>query len=373
MERLVDHPLADEPCVGRAAAAGLAVAAGARPVLVADRPWLAARAIARGLRRVLVDARPASPGEIAASGSGPDARPARAAAATAELEARAARAATEALGSDAATMRAALAGLGAFAIPGAFTTEPDPTALRETIRGAAAAARERIAATAAPSPLAAIAILVGAQLPSGPTLVLDGALRAAFAARVGDDAEPLRDWLAAIARVRGPAGALDDLVALTRAAGRGGEVMYAQLPAIAGEPAVFQPDPPGQARLALLAIAPTRAPASPLLDEVVALAIDEWVEAVPAREATAGVAFHVERPDAQPPQAILIAVPPDPAAPWTREVIADILAETLDLAAIRVAPPEALGAAAHYLPATMFAFNAAGDTVSTDFTPLAEP
>ena len=42
------------------------------------------------------------------------------------------------------------------------------------------------------------------------------------------------------------------------------------------------------------------------------------------------------------------------------------LLETLDLARMRMLGPHDLGPANHFLPATLLAFNPAGDTVSTD-------
>jgi hypothetical protein len=45
-----------------------------------------------------------------------------------------------------------------------------------------------------------------------------------------------------------------------------------------------------------------------------------------------------------------------------------VLLETLDLARIRAVDSDALDEVSHYLPATYFACNVAGDTVSTDFT-----
>jgi hypothetical protein len=45
-----------------------------------------------------------------------------------------------------------------------------------------------------------------------------------------------------------------------------------------------------------------------------------------------------------------------------------VLLETLDLARIRAVDLDALDEVGHYLPALYFAFNTAGETVSTDFT-----
>ena len=87
---------------------------------------------------------------------------------------------------------------------------------------------------------------------------------------------------------------------------------------------------------------------------------------MPSRNETAGLAFRYDPPDAMAPQAVLLAVPPAPGEPWTLGRLNQVLLETLDLAHLRGVGPEALGAVGHYLPATMLAFNVAGDAVSTD-------
>jgi hypothetical protein len=96
------------------------------------------------------------------------------------------------------------------------------------------------------------------------------------------------------------------------------------------------------------------------------LAIDEWTEVVPSRTEDAGLAFRYDPPDAMAPQAILLAVPPDPAKAWTVGSLNQVLLETLDLARIRTVGPREAEAVGQYLPATMLAFNANGDAVSTD-------
>jgi hypothetical protein len=96
------------------------------------------------------------------------------------------------------------------------------------------------------------------------------------------------------------------------------------------------------------------------------------VEPVPDPRATAGIAFHLEHPATQPPQVCLVAVPPDRAAPWSVAILEAVLTETLDAARIRVVPAEALEAASQLLPALQFAFNPVGETISTNFSALAE-
>jgi hypothetical protein len=56
---------------------------------------------------------------------------------------------------------------------------------------------------------------------------------------------------------------------------------------------------------------------------------------VSARTELAGLTFHYNQPDARAPQAILIAVPPDPSRPWNAGTLLQVVRETFDLARIR--------------------------------------
>jgi len=98
------------------------------------------------------------------------------------------------------------------------------------------------------------------------------------------------------------------------------------------------------------------------------LLIDEWVEVVPSATETTGIALQYDQPNSTPPQTILLAVPPEIGSPWTVWSLQQVLLETLDLARIRAVDSEALDEVGHYLPASYFALNLNGDTVSTDFT-----
>ena len=100
------------------------------------------------------------------------------------------------------------------------------------------------------------------------------------------------------------------------------------------------------------------------------LLVDEWVEIVPSATETTAITFQYDPPDSCAPQAVLLAVPPAPDAPWTVADLYRVLVETLDMAKLRAVDIEALGELAHYLPALFFAFNANDDAVSTDFAPL---
>jgi hypothetical protein len=102
---------------------------------------------------------------------------------------------------------------------------------------------------------------------------------------------------------------------------------------------------------------------------VTGLIIDEWVEVVPNATETTGVVFQSNQPDSCPPQAILLAVPPDPVVQnfWTGPVLAQVLLETMDLARMRAVTPDLLDELGQYLPALYFSLNPAGETISTGF------
>ena len=48
-----------------------------------------------------------------------------------------------------------------------------------------------------------------------------------------------------------------------------------------------------------------------------------------------GMAFKVDTPDACAPQAVLLAIAPDPARGWSLDILFDTVKETLELAKIR--------------------------------------
>jgi hypothetical protein len=129
----------------------------------------------------------------------------------------------------------------------------------------------------------------------------------------------------------------------------------------------LSPDGPSPDGIVSIVLAGAGAPADVDLGGPLAgLLVDEWTEMVPNRTETAGLAFRYDPPDAMAPQAVLLAVPPDPAKAWTVGSLNRVLLETLDLAHLRAVGPESIDAAGHFLPATMLAFNADGDAVSTD-------
>jgi hypothetical protein len=180
-------------------------------------------------------------------------------------------------------------------------------------------------------------------------------------------------WFQRMARVRDGVARLNDTLNYAEALKTGEklELTIAQLPYEGNDRWVGLPLKVeqhlqgGKLSIAVLSSAPldVRQPLAGLL-------IDEWVEVVPSAKETTGIAFAYDQPNAAPPQTILIAVPPEIESPWTVWSLQQVLLETLDLARIRAVDPDALDEVGHYLPALYFAYNTAGDTVSTDFTTI---
>ncbi|MET9023770.1 hypothetical protein ABZV93_27730 [Actinopolymorpha sp. NPDC004070] len=76
---------------------------------------------------------------------------------------------------------------------------------------------------------------------------------------------------------------------------------------------------------------------------VAVAAVDRFTEVIPAEEQTTGAAFGFNAPAARAPQAILLAVPPDPGKPMDERTVVDIVADTRLLARARMARPVDLG------------------------------
>jgi hypothetical protein len=189
------------------------------------------------------------------------------------------------------------------------------------------------------------------------------------------DGEPLASiiWFQRMARVRDGIARLNDLLTYAEALGNRERLTLsiAQLPHDANDRWVGLPLkqeeslPSGKLSLVIHATTPLD-----MRQPLVGLLIDEWVEVVPSEKEITGITFQYNQPNAAPPQTILLAVPPELEAPWTVWSLQQVLLETLDLARIRGVDPDALDEVGHYLPALYFAFNTAGETVTTDFTKI---
>jgi hypothetical protein len=83
------------------------------------------------------------------------------------------------------------------------------------------------------------------------------------------------------------------------------------------------------------------------------LLIDEWTELVPARTEDSALAFHYDRPNTEPPQALLLALPTAIRGGWTWADLSDAVSETMALAKLRAIEPRHIEKTqyARFLPA----------------------
>jgi hypothetical protein len=370
--------------------------------------------IARAVRALLADARAAMPADLAPPGNaGSGARAPtelvkRADATAGDLEQAVAAVEQLAAGSARATvsdLQTALLALAAFAydraVPVVAAADVELAALQAQAQAVAPAARERAdaataAATAAVKALdagddeeaerlaaAALHAIFGDAFLVLSPFTLDPAAAPDFsasAAITGTPEDVVDAWLQRIGRVRAGVGRLETVrlyaAASAPAAGRGaaGQFKIAQLPFAPGDTWVALPtsdlQPPPGGRVAL-AFAGTDG--LDLAGEICGLVVDDWVEVVPESRETTGVSFHYDAPNSEPPQAILLCVPPDGRAAWSVEALEQIVLETLDLARVRLVDVDSLVAAGHFAPAIFTAFNPSSDTVSTDLRRAARP
>jgi hypothetical protein len=109
----------------------------------------------------------------------------------------------------------------------------------------------------------------------------------------------------------------------------------------------------------------------PFAGLIAGLMLDEWHEVIPSQTVQTALTLHYDAPGACAPQAILLAISPDPLKPWDAATLETILNETLELAKLRTVDYDALSHVGHLLPALLLANNVGGDpkgdTVSSEF------
>jgi hypothetical protein len=274
-----------------------------------------------------------------------------------------------------------LAGAVPFSLAG--NTEEDRIALLNQARSLAdvvSERRHRIRLISGNDPLARLEEVFGREFRVLPHFTSGGELSQAFARRTAAqdaEADQVIPWFHRIARVRDGASRLEVALMYAEAVGAGDSLSFqvAQLPVSTDDRWVgLNAEAISGGRLSLVAHVPNPFDTSQPLQPLTGLLIDEWVEVVPNPKETTAITFHYDAPGACPPQAILLAVPPELGRPWNVDILEAILLETLELAKLRAVDPDALaayGILGHYLPALFFAYNKGGDpngdTIATDF------
>ena len=70
------------------------------------------------------------------------------------------------------------------------------------------------------------------------------------------------------------------------------------------------------------------------------LLVDEWTEVIPSEQETTGLTFQYDRPNAEPPQTLLLVTPSEFQGSWQWQDLIDTLHETLDMAKKRAIEPD---------------------------------
>ncbi|CAL1519322.1 hypothetical protein [Chitinophaga sp. MM2321] len=99
------------------------------------------------------------------------------------------------------------------------------------------------------------------------------------------------------------------------------------------------------------------------------LLLDEWTEVIPSRQETIGVSFHYDRPNSEPPQVMLLAMPADFKGAWEWQELVNTLHETLDMAKKRAIEPTHIDntSYARFLPAVVSSMTVYPLTPSLNF------
>jgi hypothetical protein len=183
---------------------------------------------------------------------------------------------------------------------------------------------------------------------------------------------PVEDWLHGVARVRPRLSGWERVTLLADALGQHEpDLLPVQFPFEENAPWLALELPAGyQLRSDRLLYTAHYSDQPNPRDTFCGLLVDEWTERLPATGETTGIAMHYDRPGSEPPQAMLLVVPPQRAGAWTWDDLVAALHETLDLARSRAVEPTQVDGTAYaqLLPATVMTATAAPITISTDLS-----
>ncbi|MBH5333380.1 hypothetical protein IHE55_00600 [Streptomyces pactum] len=193
---------------------------------------------------------------------------------------------------------------------------------------------------------------------------------------------PIDDWAHGIARVRDKPRLWEKAVVLSDAlrgtGGLLGDLLQAKEPQLVPVQLPYRPDDhwlamefkPGTGVTEDKVLFTAHYTPAPLLGSatLVGLLFDEWTEVIPAERETTGIAVHFDGPDSEPPQAMLLVVPPVRTGTWSEDDLLLAVRETYELAKARAVEPAHLDdkAYAHLLPATVMPATRQPITISTD-------
>ncbi|WP_119070896.1 hypothetical protein [Aggregatilinea lenta] len=197
------------------------------------------------------------------------------------------------------------------------------------------------------------------------------ASRADQSALTGGDPFAAITWLQQAATVRPDVDALVSVLTAAELLGTGpapADYAVMQLPHVPGQTWAGLTLPDGSPLLAVVTVG-----GYDLAQPVAGLICDGWSEMIPASVETTGLTFHYDAPAARPPQAILLAAPPDLNQPnWTFEAVAATIMEAFDLAKLRLVDAGQIRALGGMLPAIYLPQDPSFQVPSVDLNPLLE-
>ena len=195
---------------------------------------------------------------------------------------------------------------------------------------------------------------------------------------------PTDEWLYGMARVRPAMQHLETLQLLSQDAF---SVRAMQLPYIENDrwlglriPDSYRtPPPPDQPRLftleqnkLLLSVHLDAAFAGSSVFEdgqpICGFLVDEWTEEIPLPTITSGITSHINRPNSEPPQTLLMAVSPVQQGNWSWDNLVECVTETFEMAKVRAVEPAHIDTSpfAQVLPAVLLAVTTDENTLSTN-------
>jgi hypothetical protein len=159
---------------------------------------------------------------------------------------------------------------------------------------------------------------------------------------------PADEWLQSVSHVRPKTARWDNIRALVEAFNAGSlELSPVQLPYRAGDSWLAVEFPETDALTnepfnilhdTLSVVAHGEAAFSTAAGQS-GLLIDDWTEVIPTKEELTGLAFNYDRPNACPPQTLLLAVTPQETGRWAWDDLVGILNDTLQRAKRRAVEP----------------------------------
>ena len=182
-----------------------------------------------------------------------------------------------------------------------------------------------------------------------------------------DDPGAVTEWLPQVALVRAGAGRLERACILNTALRDDAhladlDLQVGQLPHDDSTWCALEGESDGQGKVSLVAHLPGGTGVS---GSVLGLRLDQWVEDLPVREETAGLAFHFDAPAARPPHVVLICCPRDGQA-WYDDQLLGGIVEAYQRMRYRLVDTQRIGGFGQHLPATYVPTEESSAVVGTD-------